>query len=73
MGRGRGGKRTPPIDQDGVAGLGLDVFGILHGLPGKLGEGFPLREGAAFLLPEVVFLAVGRVPDPVHEEVRDVE
>ena len=38
-------------------------------MPWELGEGLSLGEGSALLGTEAILLRVGRIPDPVHEEV----
>lgn len=63
----------PPIDHDLGAIGSSKGLGVLHSLPRQLGEGVTENHGATLHLAETVLLAVGRVPDPVHEQVRGVE
>ena len=58
---------TPPINQDRVTGISLNEFGILDSLPWQLRECLPLKEPPSLLLPELILLAVGGVPDPIDE------
>ena len=67
------GKPTPSVHQNRIAALGLDGFRGFDRLPWQLGESFPLQQRTPFLLPETILLAVGGVPDPVHNEVGNVQ
>lgn len=64
---------VPPVHQERVASLCLNRLGIMDCLPRELGECFSLQQRAAFLLPESVFLRICCVPDPVDEEIGNVE
>lgn len=46
---------------------------VLDRLPRELEKVPPFHQRAAFFLPEVILLAIRGVPDPVHEQVGDVE
>lgn len=63
----------PAIHQNAVPCLRLDCLGILDGLPRQLRESLALYQGATLHLAEPVLLRITRVPDPVDEEVGDVE
>lgn len=63
---------TPPIDQDRTL-RALDSLGVLHRLPRQLWESLAENQGTALLLAEAVLLAVGCIPDPVDEQVRNVQ
>lgn len=67
------GLAVPAIDEEAVPRGGGDLARVLDGLPGDLGERVALGVGAALHGPEAVLLAVAAVPDPVDEEVRDVQ
>ena len=67
------GVAVPSISQNRIASLGLDYARILNSLPGELRKGLPLQQRATLLGAEAVLLRVGRVPDPVYEEVGDEE
>ena len=69
----RGKQLTPPINQNPGAIGRSEGLGVLHGLPRELGESIAEHHGSTLLLAETVLLAVGRVPDPVHEQIRHVE
>ncbi len=60
---------VPSIDQDAIPGLGFDDLWVLQGTPRKLRECVSLDQGAALHGSETVLLTVGRIPDPVHEEI----
>jgi hypothetical protein len=61
---------TPPVHKDDIATFGCDGLRVLHRLPWELGEGLALYIVTCRLGFEAVFLAVARVPDPVHKKVR---
>lgn len=67
------GEHTPSIHQDRVASVGFDCLWIFDCLPGQLGERFSPCEFATFLLSEIILLTIRGVPDPVHEDIRDVK
>ena len=64
---------VPAIDQNRVTGLRLDRLGVLDVLPRQLRESLPLKERTPFLLPESIFLSIGSIPNPVHQEIRHVK
>ena len=64
---------VPSINQDTITGFRLDGPRVLNSLPGQLRKGFTFQHGPALHLTEPVLLAVAGVPDPVDEEIRDVE
>lgn len=64
---------VPAVDEEAVARRSGDLARVLDGLPGHLREGVALGEGAPLHGPETVLLTVAAVPDPVHEQVRDIE
>lgn len=64
---------TPPINQNPGSIGRCEGLGVLHGLPRELGESVTEHHSSTLLLTETVLLAVGRVPDPVHKQVRHVE
>lgn len=63
------GISIPSIGQNTIAGLGFDGAGVLDGLPRQLWECLAGDESTSFHGAEAVLLAVGCVPDPVHEEI----
>jgi hypothetical protein len=65
------GQTIPAIDQNGAVG-GDDGLGVLDGLPRDLGEGVAENKLALLLGAEAVLLAVAAIPDPVPEEVGDI-
>lgn len=67
------GLAVPAVDEEAVPRGGGDLARVLDGLPRDLGERVALGVGAALHGPEAVLLAVAAVPDPVDEEVRDVQ
>lgn len=64
---------VPAIHKEAVAGGGGDLLRVLNGLPRDLGERVALGVGAPLHGPEAVFLAVAAIPNPVDEQVRDVQ
>jgi hypothetical protein len=64
---------VPTIAEEGVASVGLDLLGVLDGLPGKLGKGLAVELVATLLSTEHVLLRVTSVPYPVGEEVAGKE
>lgn len=66
------GKTVPAVDEDGALGR-LNGLGILDSLPGNLGESLAGNHLSALHRAETVLLAVAAVPDPVPEEVGNVQ
>ena len=64
---------VPAVNEDNVAVGRGDGLGVLNRLPRHLREGAAPDDLAALRLPEAILLAVARVPNPVDEEVADVE
>ena len=60
---------VPSVGQNAVASFGLDDSGIMNSLPRQLGEAFTGDKSTAFLGAETILLAVGCIPNPVHEEI----
>jgi len=65
--------RTPPVNQDRRTVGGLESLRVLQSLPWQLRERVAEDHSSPLLLAEAVLLAVGCVPDPVDEEICDVE
>lgn len=63
--------RTPTVDKDDVAVVGSDGLGVSDRLPRELWETLALNVVTCQLGFEPVFLAVGGIPNPVHEQVED--
>lgn len=66
------GEAVPAVDENGSL-LRLDGPGVPDSLPRDLGEGLAPDNLAALHGAEAVLLAVAAVPDPVPEEVGEVE
>lgn len=64
---------VPSVGENLIARSGLDGTWVGDCLPGELRECFARDGCAARGCAETVLLGVGRVPDPVHEEVRGEE
>lgn len=63
---------TPPVDQNLGSGFGSDRLGVFQRLPRELGERFPEHHRPTLLLTEAVLLAIRRIPDPIHKQVRHI-
>jgi hypothetical protein len=61
------GVAIPAINQNGVTSLRLDGSWIFERAPRQLRKRFPGDEVPSLMSPEAILLAVGGVPDPVHE------
>ena len=66
-------QHTPAICQKGNTLICRNSFGIVNVLPWQLRKCRPVRKGAAFPLSESILLRIGRIPDPVDKQVRDVK
>src|ERR1700761_7651672 len=64
---------TKAIRENGTSIFGPDHLGILDRLPWHLWKRLARNGTARLLGPEPILLAVGRVPNPVHEQVCDVQ
>lgn len=64
---------VPTITEEGVTSVGLDLLGVLDGLPGELREGLAVELVTTLLSAEHVLLRVTSVPHPVGEEVAGEE
>jgi len=67
------GLAVPAINKNLRAIRSGKSLGVLKSLPWELGKSVTLNHGATFLLAEAVLLAVGGVPNPVDEKIRDVQ
>lgn len=61
----------PPIHHDAIPMPGLDRPRILDDLPRKLREGIAPKQLTPLHLAEGVFLAIGRIPHPVEDEIQN--
>jgi hypothetical protein len=65
-------KTVPAVDENGSLG-GNNRLGVVDSLPRNLGEGLAPDNSTSLHGAESVLLAVAAVPDPVPEEVADVD
>jgi len=63
----------PPTSEQSATILAFNIGRVFNRLPWDLRERLSEDEGALFLLSEAVFLRVTGVPDPVSEDVGEVE
>ena len=64
---------TKSVRKHGAPVFCPDNLGIFHRLPRHLWEGLARGSAARLFRPESIFLAVGRVPHPIDEEIRHVQ